>query len=102
MPPLWAEATNRACVRFNFNFEFNLNHKFTFMERRQMNKGGMLNRIAIGSEFLPAVNFEQAIVFSAGCLIELFPFSLCLSKLLSVSGTGEDIGDTCWKQVVHI
>ena len=29
-----------------------------------MNKGGMLNRIVIGSEFLPAVylNFEQAIV----------------------------------------
>ena len=64
MPPLWAEATNRACVRFNINFEFNLVHKFTFTERRQMNKGGMLNRIVIGSEFLPAVylNFEQAIV----------------------------------------
>ena len=48
----------------HWHFEFNLIHKFTFTERRQMNKGGMLNRIVIGSEFLPAVylNFEQAIV----------------------------------------
>ena len=80
MPPLWAEATNRACVRFNINFEFNLIHKFTFTERRQMNNGGMLNRIVIGSEFLSAVylNFERLYVSACG-LIELSLF-LCFSQ----------------------